>query len=148
MMRDPVSLRNIPKEVLHLACAIHQHTGLSMSDVFRLALVSGMLIEATKVAPDHQGNLCGLHADDVAKALRRHLSSAIDLLLEHEQHPYQVFLRSRNDAPMHGPSIDTIPVNTTSAVNVPPMYSIADDLNALGIGLGFSEALENQELSS
>jgi hypothetical protein len=102
MMRDPVSLRNIPKEVLHPAYAIHQHTGLSMSDVFRLALVSGMLIEATKVAPDHQGDLCGLDADDVAKALRRHLSSAIDLLLEHGQHPYQVFLSSRNGAsPMY-----------------------------------------------
>jgi hypothetical protein len=148
MMRDPVSLRNIPKEVLHLAYAIHQHTGLSMSDVFRLALVSGMLIEATKVAPDHSGTLCGLDAGDVAKALRRHLSSAIDLLLEHEQHPYQVFLSSRNSCSLQVPSTSSMPIHMTSAVDVPSMRSIADDLDALGIGLGLSEALENQQLSS
>jgi hypothetical protein len=148
MMRDPVSLRNIPREVLQLAYAIHQQTGLSMSDVFRLALVSGMLVEATKVAPDHDGNLCGLDAGDVAKALRRHLSAAIDLLLEHEQHPYQLFLSSRNGGSMQVPSTGTASVNTNSTVNVPPMHSIADDLDELGIGLGFSEALENQKLSN
>ena len=146
-MRDPVSLRNIPKDVLSLARAIHQHTGLSMSDVFRLALVSGILIEATKIAPDHNGNLCGLDGVDLAKALRRHLGSAIDLLLEHGQHPYQMGLSSRNGASMPFPSADTVAINTISAKKILPTHSIADDLDALGIGIGFSEEPGNYGLS-
>ncbi|HZR39577.1 MAG TPA: hypothetical protein VFB12_05650 [Ktedonobacteraceae bacterium] len=147
-MRDPVSLRNIPEEVLSLADTIHRHTGLSMSDVLRLALVSGILIEVTKIAPDHNGNLCGLEGADLAKALRRHLGSAIDLLLEHGQHPYQMALGSSNATPIPLPSTATVAGNTTPPGNICPTHSIADDLDALGIGLGFSEGLGNYEVSS
>ncbi len=145
-MRDPVSLRNIPEEVLSLADTIHRHTGLSMSDVLRLALVSGILIEVTKIAPDHNGNLCGLEGADLAKALRRHLGSAIDLLLEHGQHPYQMALSSSNATPL--PFTATVAGNKTPTGKIRPTHSIADDLDALGIGLGFSEGLGNYEVSS
>ena len=89
MSSDPRNLRNIPEEVIQIARAIARHSGLSESDILRLALASGILVEITKITPDHFGTYGGLQADYLAKALRRHLSSAIDFLLEHGQHPHQ-----------------------------------------------------------
>src|SRR5258708_35627944 len=85
----PQSLRNIPPDALQYAVQICARTGLSMSDVFRLALLSGCLVELTKVAPDGNGNYGEVDAQVLAKTLRRHLASAIDFLVEHGQHPYQ-----------------------------------------------------------
>ena len=81
MSSYPISLRNIPTEVMEIAQAIAQHTGLSIADVYRLALASGVLVEATKITPDRTGTYTGLDGDTLARALRRHLSSAIDLLI-------------------------------------------------------------------
>lgn len=58
-MSDPISLRNIPPDALKLAQELSAQTGLSMNDVFRLALASGLLIEATKVTPKADGTLGG-----------------------------------------------------------------------------------------
>jgi hypothetical protein len=86
-MSDLVSLPNIPADALHLAQTLSVQTGISLSAIFRLALVSGVLVECTKVGPDLQGRYAGREALWLAKALRRHLSSAIDLLMEQGQHP-------------------------------------------------------------
>lgn len=74
---SPNSLRNIPPDALKLAHALSAQMGLSLSDVFRLALVSGLLVEATKIAPGPDGTLAGWSGTVLAKALRRHLGSAI-----------------------------------------------------------------------
>src|SRR6266446_4032767 len=87
-MSDPVSLRNIPPDVLQLAQALSTHMGVSVASVLRLALASGLLVEATKVAPDQAGRYAGLDGATLGKALRRHLASAIDVLVEYGQHPY------------------------------------------------------------
>jgi len=145
-MSDPISLRNIPPDALHLAHEISRQTGLSINDVFRLALASGLLVEVTKLAPQKDGTLGGLPAASLAKSLRRHLGSAIDLLAEHGQHPHQsVIGGQQRDAEIASPKM------TTSSLLVPAeekMFlerSIEDDLDSLGIGLGFSEALEENE---
>ena len=58
-MSDPVSLRNIPPDALKLAHTLSAQTGLSLNAVFRLALASGLLVEATKVTPGPDGKLAG-----------------------------------------------------------------------------------------
>jgi len=142
-MRDPVSLRNIPDESVRTAQALSRQTGLSLSDVFRLALASGLLVEATKVTPDQEGLLGGLEAAYLAKALRRHLGSAIDLLLEQGQHPYQGMLGEGKRGSVLAPAQHELPepgpVQRSAAVFD---CSIGDDLEALGIGLGLSQTSE------
>lgn len=88
-MGNPISLRNISLHALELAQHLCEHTGLSIADVLRQAIVSGLLVEATKFAPLEDGTLGGFEPTRLAKALRRHLSSAIDVLLEYDEHPYQ-----------------------------------------------------------
>jgi hypothetical protein len=88
-MGAPVSLRNTPPHALRIAHRLSEQTGLSIADLLRQAVVSGLLVEATKFAPDEDGTLGGLEAASLAKALRRHLSSAIDLLVEYGEHQYQ-----------------------------------------------------------
>ncbi len=78
-----LSLRNILLDALQLVHHLCEQTGLSIADLLRQAIVSGLLVEATKATPGQDGTLGGLEAEYLAKALRRHLSSAIDLLLEH-----------------------------------------------------------------
>ena len=80
-MSDPISLRNVPSELLQLAQSLSAQTGLSLAAVLRLALASGLLVEATKIAPDQAGHYADLEGTTLAKALRRHLASAIDVLL-------------------------------------------------------------------
>lgn len=106
-MRDPVSLRNIPPEALHYAASLSASTGLPMSDVFRLALISGCLVELARVAPDEFGCYGGLNGLSLAKALRCHLASAIDPLLDHGQHPYQGAFKGAIEphAPIHSPQV-------------------------------------------
>ena len=142
-MRDPVSLRNIPAASVRLAQALSRQTGLSLTDVFRLALASGLLVEATKITPDQEGLLGGLEAAYLAKALRRHLGSAIDLLLEQGQHPYQGVLGEEKRGSVLAPAQYELPAprpiqGSTAVFDC----SIGDDLEALGIGLGLSQTSE------
>lgn len=136
-MRDPVSLRNIPPEALRYAATLSASTGLSMSDVFRLALVSGCLVELTRVAPDEAGCYGGVDGLSLAKALRRHLASAIDLLLEHGQHPYQGAVEPH--APVHAPQ-KLSAAERTDGQGATFGRALGDDLETLGIGFGLSEA--------
>lgn len=144
-MSDPISLRNMPTDALHLADAISTQTGLSVTDVLRLALASGLLVEVTKIAPQQDGTLGGLPAASLAKALRRHLGSAIDLLVEHGQHPYQCLI-------LHGPSKEAESTPLTAGAFPPAVptkattffsHSIEDDLDSLGLGGGLSASLES-----
>lgn len=66
-MSKPQSLRNIPPDALRYAAQISARTELSMSDVFRLALLSGCLVELTKVAPDADGNYGVVDAEVLAR---------------------------------------------------------------------------------
>jgi hypothetical protein len=140
-MSDPISLRKIPPEALRLAQELSAQTGLSINDVFRLALASGLLIEATKVTPRPDGTFGGLPGALLAKTLRRHLGSAIDLLVEHGQHPYQAFMgdgrREHTFRASDGAITQAMP-----AKDPLPEPSIEEDLDMLGIGVGLSETLE------
>ncbi len=144
-MRDRFSLRNIPKEAEQLAEVIHQQTNLSESDVCRLALVSGMLVEVVRLLPEQDGTVGGLQIAYLAKALRRVLGPAIDLVWEQGEHPYQILLSRSNGAGVpplldEGTSSQTAPLQEASVQGL-----IGDDLDLLGIGVGLSETLENNE---
>ena len=137
MSSYPVSLRNIPAEVVETAQAIAQHTGLSIADVYRLALASGVLVEATKITPDRTGTYAGLDGDTLARALRRHLSSAIDLLIAFGEHPAPAIMTTmtmpsrseeqRSQSPLQEPAREMAFDPT-----------LGDELASLGIGLGLS----------
>lgn len=137
MSSSPVSLRNIPAEVMEIAQAIAQHTGLSLADIYRLALASGVLVEATKITPDRAGTYAGLDGEVLARALRRHLSSAIDLLLASGEHPLPACL-----APGRTPSHPSEPSALSSEQESLPLLAfdpaLGDELASLGIGLGLS----------
>jgi hypothetical protein len=144
-MRDRFSLRNIPKEAEHLAEVIHRQTNLSESDVCRLALVSGMLVEVVRLLPEKEGTIGDLEIAYLAKALRRVLGPAIDLLWELGEHPYQTFLTGAN-----GGGIPISPHERISSQIAPLQQAsleggMGDDLDLLGIGIGLSETLENTE---
>jgi hypothetical protein len=140
MMRDPVSLLNIPPKAIRYAADLRASTGLSMSDVFRLALVRGYLVELTRIAPDEAGHYGGVDGLVLAKALRRLLASAIDLLLEHGQHPYQRAFRGAVEphAPIHSPQV--LSANErTDGQGAPFDRALGEDLEPLGIDFGLSE---------
>jgi len=130
-MRDRFSLRNIPKEAEQLAEVIHRQTNLSESDVCRLALVSGMLVEVVRLLPEQDGTVGGLQIAYLAKALRRVLGPAIDLLWEQREHPYQILLSRSNGAGVpplldEGASYQTAPLQEASVEGL-----IGDDLDLL-----------------
>jgi hypothetical protein len=141
-MSDPISLRKIPPDALKLAQELSVQTGLSINDVFRLALASGLLVEVTKVTPKPDGTLAGWPSAVLAKALRRHLGAAIDLLLEYGEHPYQALMKGRQEERAHSGAISSGGMPGNGSASEP---SIGDDLEALGIGLGLSATLEDQE---
>ncbi|MBA2681800.1 MAG: hypothetical protein H0U76_25820 [Ktedonobacteraceae bacterium] len=132
MSSDPRNIRNIPDEVVQIARQISRHTGLSESDVLRLALCSGILVEATKVTPDRAGTFAGMQGAYLAKALRRHLGSAIDLLLEQGQHPSIGMLSS---AQLPSP---LLPSESEAAYDI----SMANELEGMGMGIGLSLGME------
>lgn len=140
-MSDPISLRNVPSELLQLAQHLSAQTGLSLAAVLRLALASGLLVEATKVAPDQAGHYAGLEGATLAKALRRHLASAIDVLLEHGQHPYPSPSASSTERPARrSPSFEAgpaAPLLTGEAVGFDD--ALSDDLETLGLGMGLAQ---------
>lgn len=145
MRSNPVSLRNIPEETLKLAHALSQHTGLSINDVLRLALVSGLLVEATRVTPNTDGSLAGLDAAYLAKALRRHLSGAIDFLIEQGQHPSlgMIGKNQTNGSDTLASSQQEPASGETESKDVALFdNALGDDLETLGLGMGLSESLQ------
>ncbi len=143
-MSEPFSLRKIPPDTLKLAQELSTQTGLSLNDVFRLALASGLFVEVTKVAPGPDGTLAGWEGLLLAKALRRHLGSAIDLLLEYGQHPYQATMSSGNGQPVLNASRESSTL-VAQAKNQFLKRSINDDLDMLDFGDGLSETPEANE---
>lgn len=144
MSSQSVSLRSIPADVVAIADAIAQQTGLALSDVYRLALTSGVLIEATKITPDRAGTYAGLDGVSLAKALRRHLSSAIDLLLASGEHPAAARLVIGTEASAADQTkarSEMSPDDTPEATPFDP--SLGEDLESLGIGLGLSQQHES-----
>jgi len=137
MSTNAIPLRNIPTEVVTIAEAIARHTGLSLTDVYRLALASGVLVEATKITPDREGTSAGLDGAYLAKALRRHLGSAIDLLLAYGEHPASSALAHPPSARATG-SEDAHPLMPDE--ESPFDSALGDDLESLGIGLGLSQS--------
>ncbi len=139
-MSGTISLRNISPQALHMAHCLCEQTEQSMADILRQAIVSGLLVEATKYAPDLDGKLAGLEAIHLAKALRRHISSAIDVLLEHEEHPYQIQGDKKNYTP---PSLEKqAQIAPVSQAGILFEATIGDDLDMLGLGLRLSETTE------
>ena len=138
-MNDPISLRNVPPELLHLAQTLSVQMGASVATVLRLALASGLLVEATKVAPDQAGMYAGLDGATLAKGLRRHLASAIDVLVEYRQHPYQSTFSPEQPVQRAHPfeSEPPAPLPTEGATVFD--HSLGDDLEALGLGRGLME---------
>lgn len=138
-MSDPISLRNVPPEMMHLAQTLSTQMGASVATALRLALASGLLVEATKVAPDQAGTYAGLDGATLAKALRRHLASAIDMLVEYEQHPYQSAFNAEKAAQRPYPlePVPSAPPPTDGAAVLD--RSLGDDLEALGLGMGLAE---------
>ena len=148
-MSSPVSLRNIPPHALRIAHRLCDQSGLSIADILRQEIVSGLLVEATKVAPDHEGMLAGLEAASLAKALRRHLSSAIDVLLEHGQHPYQAGMRHDEGKPPL-PLLHAQEPVASQSIEAPSTFfedAIGDDLELLGIGMSLAEATKSDVAS-
>jgi hypothetical protein len=140
-MSDPISIRNIPPDVLKLAQELSAQTGLSIIDEFRLALASGLLIEATKVTPRSDGTFGGLQGAFLAKALRRHLGSAIDLLVEHGEHPHLAFVSDgKKEHTFRAPGEATH--QAVPAKEQLLEHALEEDLDMLGIGVGLSETLE------
>jgi hypothetical protein len=154
MSAPPVSLRNIPPQALQIAHCLCEQTGLSMADLLRQALVSGLFVEATKFAPDQDERFGGLEATYLAKALRRHLSSAIDMLVEYGEHPYQSVM-GQSEVPQRGKqqmlprreesvAPEQIGEEQRSAVFESAM---GEDLAQLGIGVSFAETVESNDTS-
>lgn len=140
-MSDPISLRGIPAEIMRLVQHLSVQTGLSLVDVLRLALASGTFVELTKVAPDSSGTYGGLDGEVLAKALRRHLGSAIDLLLEYGQHPYQEFLHHQQQG-AHALPVQPFPSSDEAARDGMVFdAALGDDLESLGLGQGISESM-------
>ena len=151
-MSGPISLRNIPPHALQLAHHLCEQTGLSTADLLRQAIVSGLLVEATKFAPDPDGTLGGIEAEYLAKALRRHISSAIDFLLEYEQHPYQGVMGhgehqpgERKQALQH--KEESVSSQEMREQGIVFADAIGDDLDMLRIGVSFTETWENKPSS-
>jgi hypothetical protein len=151
-MSAPISLRNIPPSALHMADSLCQQTNLSMADLLRQALVSGLLVEATRFAPAVDGTLGGLDPAYLAKALRRHLSSAIDLLIEYGELPYQG-VKGPNESPnqerkpllMDPEEFDAPRPEEEQALLL--VSAIGDDLEMLGIGMSLAATAESESAS-
>ncbi|MDQ2905468.1 MAG: hypothetical protein M3Y81_18235, partial [Chloroflexota bacterium] len=105
---------------------------------------SGLFVEVTKVAPGPDGTLAGWEGLLLAKALRRHLGSAIDLLLEYGQHPYQATMSSGNGQPVLNASRESSTL-VAQEKNQFLKHSINDDLDMLDFGDGLSETPEANE---
>lgn len=143
-MSSPISLRNIPPHALHLAQNLCRQTGLSMADLLRQAIVSGLLVEATRYAPAQDGTLGGLEVTSLAKALRRHISSAIDVLIEYGEYSYESGKGQweRQHHEYHQADLYTEQPAPTRDEPEPPMCfenALGDDLDMLGLGMSLGQ---------
>jgi hypothetical protein len=152
-MGTPVSLRNIPPHALRLAHHLSEQTGLSMADLLRQAVVTGLLVEATKFAPNEEGTFGGCDPVFLAKALRRHLSSAIDLLIEYGEHPHQVAMeqgekphQENNHILVHTEALTADQQERKQSSFFE--HAIGDDLEMLGIGISMTGTVENKDILS
>lgn len=144
MSSQSIPLRHIPIEVVTIAEAIAEQTGLSLTDVYRLALACGVLVEATKITPDRAGTHAGLEGAYLAKALRRHLGSAIDLLIAYGEYPALGAFLPAPPATASGGNADA---RTLMSIEKPAQMhdeafldpSLGDDLESLGLGFGLSQ---------
>jgi single-stranded DNA-specific DHH superfamily exonuclease len=136
MSSQSIPLRHIPADVVAVADALAQQTGLSLTAIYRLALSSGILIEATKIPPDRAGTYGGLEGEYLAKALRRHLSSAIDLLLVYGEHPVAARFSVPQEVSANQPTAGSPRATDEGDESLPFDPSLGDDLASLGIGLG------------
>jgi hypothetical protein len=149
----PISLRKIPPHALRMAHRLSEQTGLSIADLLRQAVISGLLVEATKFAPDEDGTLGGSDPASLAKALRRHLSSAIDLLVEYGEHPHQGAMgqgekpQQENHRTFARTEALAFP-KPGEEQNVLFEHAIGDDLAQLGIGMSLAEIVESEGTSS
>lgn len=137
MRTNAILLRNIPGDIVAIAEAIAQQTGLSLTDVYRLALAGGVLVEATKITPDRRGTYAGLDGTYLARALRRHLGSAVDLLLAYGEHPITNVSAAQATA---SEKVGSLPPDEALEQGSPFDSSLGDDLESLGIGLGLSQS--------
>jgi len=125
-----------------------------MADLLRQALVSGLFVEATKFAPDQDGRFGGLEAAYLAKALRRHLSSAIDMLVECGEHPYQGMM-GQSEIPQRGKKRTlshmegSVAPERAEEEQRSPVFEneMGEDLVQLGIGMSFAETVESEGTS-
>lgn len=143
-MSSPISLRNIPPHALQLAQNLCRQTGLSMADLLRQAIVSGLFVEATRYAPAPDGTLGGLEIATLAKALRRHLSSAIDVLIEYGEYPYESGKgqRERQHHDDHQADWHAEQLTPPQDELEPPMCfenALGDDLDMLGLGMSLGQ---------
>ena len=100
----PQSLR-IQPDVMALAAAIAREEGEGqVASILRQALACGILVLAASVAPDTEGRLATLEPAELAKALRRKLAAAIDLLAEYGQLPQGVIPSAEGTALTHSSS--------------------------------------------
>jgi hypothetical protein len=106
-----------------------------------------MLVEATKLASGQDGTYAGVEAEPLARALRRHLGSAIDLLLEHGQHPYHIAAHREgsNGGIAHGGQEKSASPQAKAGNVLLFDGSMGEDLEALGIGMGLAETLGRAE---
>ncbi len=135
MSDTPTSLRNIPADALQMAQAVSKSRGISVSDVLRMAMTSGTIIELINTGPDRQGQYAGYDLPYLANVLRRQLAAVIDFLLEQGQHPYQgltvgaalpVSTSDKTPAPIQGMMFDA---------------ALEDELEGLGLGGGLADML-------
>jgi hypothetical protein len=143
-MGGPFSLRNIPPHALHLAQCLSEQTGSSLADVFRQAIVSGLLVEATKSSPLADGTFGELEAALLAKALRRQLASAIDLLIQYDEHPFPLLMPTC-ERTADGQQRLTQMSQAAEQAEGNPIFeaTIGDDLDMLGLGLGLTQMAES-----
>jgi hypothetical protein len=139
----PQSLR-IQPEVMALAAVIAKAQGEGqVATVLRQALSCGMLVLAASMPPDKDGTLATFDPAFLAKALRRRLAAAVDLLLEHGQLPQAIAFSPGalpaasspySSAQRPGPEDTSTPLEDAFALD----SQMSDDLDALGIGVGIS----------
>ena len=137
----PQSLR-IQPEVMALAASLAREQGDGqVAVILRQALACGILVVAASAAPDGEGRLATLEPGDLAKALRRKLAAAIDLLVEYGQLPQGVIPSGEGTVstrPSSSPAQQAREEVRHDQASVDFHPQMGDDLQSLGIGSGLS----------
>jgi hypothetical protein len=146
----PQSLR-IQPEVMALAAVIAKEQGEGqVASILRQALSCGMLVLVASLSPDENGQLATFEPAFLAKALRRKLAAAVDLLIEHGQLPQGMVvspvMSSMLSSSDHHPGLEKTPSPAARAFAFDSQ--MCDDLDALGIGVGISGTFVEQSSST